>query len=61
MSHEELKLILQDYLKYLPMEKFDLCYRLIQALDKLPERKPVGMIERCVFCGQVIPSKGGKQ
>ncbi len=65
MTNEELKLLLQDHLKRLSVDEMDLykaVQNLIQTLDKQPKAKPAGMIERCVFCGQVIPSRkaGGK-
>lgn len=65
MSNLELKLLLQDYLKDLSADDWELykaTWNLIQMLDKQPKTKPAGMIERCVFCGQVIPSRkvGGK-
>lgn len=60
MSNQELKLILQDYLKELSADDWEhymAVRNLILTLDKQQKTKPAAMIERCVFCGQVIPSK----
>lgn len=65
MSNLELKLLLQDYLKDLSADDLELykaTWNLIQILDKRSKSDFASLIERCMFCGQVIPHRkaGGK-
>lgn len=60
MTNQEMKLLLEDLLRYVPVENrelYEAIRNLIQLLNKQPVLKHVGMIERCLFCGQVIPSR----
>lgn len=63
MTNQEMRLLLEDQLRYVPVENrelYEAIRNLIQLLDRQPVLKHGGMIERCLFCGQVIPSKGGR-
>lgn len=60
MSNLELKLLLQDYLKDLSADDWELykaTQNLIQTLDKQSKSGFAGLVERCMFCGQVIPHR----
>lgn len=60
MTNQEMKLILEDLLRYVPVENrelYEAIQNLIQLLNKQPVLKYVGMVERCLFCSQVIPSR----
>lgn len=65
MSNLELKLLLQGYLKELSADDWELykaTQNLIYTLDKYSKSDFASLIERCMFCGQVIPHRkaGGK-
>lgn len=60
MSNLELKLLLQDYLKDLSADDWELykaTQNLIQTLDKHSNSDFASLIKRCMFCGQVIPHR----